>query len=162
MLAEALQTVAKNLDWIYGGHFVLGLEVGAASLVTPYYLAEVLPTKFRVRTIGAFQAFLVAGSLLAYCITSGCDLHLHPTVAPNIPAGTNTPRRTGPSEQPDPNTWTSHFAFHSAQWRVPMAFRFLPRVIFSVLIVSVKDSPIRLAGRGGKKRRSVCRRGWGT
>ncbi|KAG9085678.1 hypothetical protein FS749_004236 [Ceratobasidium sp. UAMH 11750] len=161
MLAEAPQTVDKNLDWIHGGHFVLGLAVGATSLVTPYHLVEILPTKFRVRTIGAFQAFLVAGSLLAYWITSGCDLHLHPTIAPNYPAGTNTPRRTGPSALPEPNTWTSHLAFHSAQWRVSIAFRFLPRVIFSVLMISAKDSPRRLAGRGGKKRRSVCRRGWG-
>ncbi|KAG9124638.1 hypothetical protein FRC07_010822 [Ceratobasidium sp. 392] len=152
MLGGALQTAAKDLKWIYGGRFVSGLAVGATSLVAPYYIAEISPTQHRARTVGAFQAFLVAGSLLAYWVTYGCDLQFHPTTTIiNPPSGTNTTGTTDPGAPADPTGSKSHLEFHSAQWRVPMAFQLLPGVIFSVLMVGVKESPRWLAGRGRKE-----------
>ncbi|KAG8756504.1 hypothetical protein FRC12_010544 [Ceratobasidium sp. 428] len=152
MLGGALQTAAKNLDWIYGGRFVSGLAVGATSLVAPYYIAEISPTQHRARTVGAFQAFLVAGSLLAYWVTYGCDLHFHPTTTiTNPPAGTNTTGTADPGAPADPTSSSAHLEFHSAQWRVPMAFQLLPGILFSVLMIGVKESPRWLAGRGRKE-----------
>ncbi|QRV93570.1 Sugar (and other) transporter [Ceratobasidium sp. AG-Ba] len=152
MLGGALQTAAKNLAWIYGGRFVSGLAVGATSLVAPYYIAEISPTKHRARTVGAFQAFLVAGSLLAYWVTYGCDLHFHPTTTNiNPPPGTNTTGTTDPGSPADPASSSSHLEFHSAQWRVPMGIQMLPGVIFTVLMIGVKESPRWLAGKGRKE-----------
>ncbi|KAG8704366.1 hypothetical protein FRC08_002265, partial [Ceratobasidium sp. 394] len=130
---------------------VSGLAVGATSLVAPYYIAEISPTKHRARTVGAFQAFLVAGSLLAYWVTYGCDIHFHPTMTRDPPAGTNTTGTADPGAPADPNTSASHLEFHSAQWRVPMAFQLLPGIIFSALMIGVKESPRWLAGRGRKE-----------
>ncbi|CAE6497724.1 unnamed protein product, partial [Rhizoctonia solani] len=150
-LGGALQTAAKNLQWMYAGRFVSGLAVGATSLISPYYIAEISPTKHRARTVGAFQAFLVAGSLLAYWVTYGCDLQFHPTlVNDNPPAGTNTTGTTDPGAPADPAV-TSHLEFHSAQWRVPMGLQLLPGVIFTILMIGVCESPRWLASKERKE-----------
>ncbi|KAG8686210.1 hypothetical protein FRC11_009343, partial [Ceratobasidium sp. 423] len=150
-LGGALQTAAKNLQWIYAGRFVSGLAVGATSLVAPYYIAEISPTKHRARTVGAFQVFLVAGSLLAYWVTYGCDLQYHPTLVTNHPpAGTNTTGTTDPGAPADPPAAT-HVEFHSAQWRVPMGLQLLPGVIFTVLMIGVRESPRWLASKERKE-----------
>ncbi|KAH7323435.1 major facilitator superfamily domain-containing protein [Rhizoctonia solani] len=150
-LGGALQTAAKNLQWMYAGRFVSGLAVGATSLISPYYIAEISPAKHRARTVGAFQAFLVAGSLLAYWVTYGCDLQFHPTlVNDNPPAGTNTTGTTDPGAPADPTT-TSHLEFHSAQWRVPMGLQLLPGVIFTILMIGVCESPRWLASKERKE-----------
>ncbi|CAE6416483.1 unnamed protein product [Rhizoctonia solani] len=149
-LGGALQTAAKNLQWIYAGRFISGLAVGATSLISPYYIAEISPAKHRARTVGAFQAFLVAGSLLAYWVTYGCDLQFHPTLVSNPPAGTNTTGTTDPGAPADPPAAT-HVEFHSAQWRVPMGLQLLPGVIFTVLMIGVCESPRWLASKGRKE-----------
>ncbi|KAG8681978.1 hypothetical protein FRC08_015269 [Ceratobasidium sp. 394] len=74
MFPGALQTAAKNPDWIYDGHFVSRLAVAATLLAVPYYITEISPSKHRARTVCAFQALLVVGSLLAYWATYDCDL----------------------------------------------------------------------------------------
>ncbi|KAJ1305654.1 hypothetical protein OPQ81_000650 [Rhizoctonia solani] len=150
-LGGALQTAAKNLQWIYAGRFISGLAVGATSLISPYYIAEISPTKHRARTVGAFQAFLVAGSLLAYWVTYGCDLQYHPTfVNNNPPAGTNTTGTTDPGAPADPPS-KIHVEFHSAQWRIPMGLQLLPGIIFTVLMIGVCESPRWLAGKERKE-----------
>ncbi|KAB5591159.1 quinate permease [Ceratobasidium theobromae] len=149
MLGGALQTAAKDLQWIYAGRFVSGLAVGATSLISPYYIAEISPTNQRARTVGAFQAFLVAGSLLAYWVTYGCDLQFHPTMrVHNPPPGTNTTSTTDPGSPADPAT--THVDFHSAQWRVPMGLQLLPGVLFTVLMLGVRESPRWLASKDRK------------
>ncbi|KAF8597049.1 general substrate transporter [Ceratobasidium sp. AG-I] len=150
MLGGALQTAAKNLKWIYAGRFISGLAVGATSLVAPYFIAEISPSEHRARTVGAFQAFLVAGSLLAYWVTYGCDIQFHPTTAiVNLPAGTNTTGTADPGAPADP-AGTTHLDFHSAQWRVPVGIQMLPGVFFSILMVGVCESPRWLAGKDRK------------
>ncbi|CAE7098376.1 unnamed protein product [Rhizoctonia solani] len=146
-LGGALQTAAKNLQWMYAGRFISGLAVGATSLISPYYIAEISPAKHRARTVGAFQAFLVAGSLLAYWVTYGCDLQYHPTlVSNNPPAGTNTTGTIDPGAPADPAT-ASHVEFHSAGWRVPMGLQLLPGVLFTILMLGVCESPRWLASK---------------
>ncbi|CUA74420.1 putative quinate permease [Rhizoctonia solani] len=150
-LGGALQTAAKNLQWMYAGRFVSGLAVGATSLISPYYIAEISPTKHRARTVGAFQAFLVAGSLLAYWVTYGCDLQYHPTlVKGNPPTGTNTTGTIDPGAPADPAA-ASHLEFRSAGWRIPMGLQLLPGVLFSILMIGVSESPRWLASKGRKE-----------
>ncbi|KDN46715.1 hypothetical protein RSAG8_04095, partial [Rhizoctonia solani AG-8 WAC10335] len=147
-LGGALQTAAKNLQWMYAGRFISGLAVGATSLISPYYIAEISPAKHRARTVGAFQAFLVAGSLLAYWVTYGCDLQYHPTlVNDNPPSGANTTGTIDPGAPADPVA-TSHLEFHSAGWRVPMGLQLMPGVLFMLLMIG---SPRWLASKGRKE-----------
>lgn len=150
MLGGSLQTAAKNLQWIYAGRFISGLAVGATSLVAPYYIAEISPTKHRARTVGAFQAFLVAGSLLAYWVTYGCEIQFPPTMTVDPPAGTNTTGTTDPGAPAVPAA-SSHVTFNSAQWRVPVGIQILPGVLFSIFMVGVCESPRWLAGKDRKE-----------
>ncbi|KAG8704883.1 hypothetical protein FRC08_001963 [Ceratobasidium sp. 394] len=108
MLGGALQTVAKNMDQIYGGHFVSRLAVAATLLAVPYYITEISPSKHRARTVCAFQALLVAGSLLVCSVSYGFDLRSKLTVAPDL-AGTNTTGTTDPGAPAEPNALTSHW-----------------------------------------------------
>lgn len=45
---------------------VVGLAIGASSVVAPVYIAEIAPTQWRGMMVGLFQFNIVAGILLAY------------------------------------------------------------------------------------------------
>lgn len=54
-----------------------GLAVGASSVLTPVYLAEIAPAEQRGRVVGAFQLNVVLGILIAYvsnAVVAGLDL----------------------------------------------------------------------------------------
>lgn len=46
--------------------FVVGLAIGGSSVISPMYLAEISPAKWRGRLVGAFQFNIVFGILVAY------------------------------------------------------------------------------------------------
>ncbi len=57
--------------------FIGGIGVGAASVVSPMYIAEVSPSRVRGRMVAIFQFNIVLGLLLAYLsnyIVSACEL----------------------------------------------------------------------------------------
>jgi MFS transporter, SP family, arabinose:H+ symporter len=46
--------------------FLVGLAIGASSVISPMYLAEIAPAKWRGRLVGLFQLNIVFGILVAY------------------------------------------------------------------------------------------------
>jgi sugar porter (SP) family MFS transporter len=46
--------------------FLSGIAIGGSSVISPTYIAEISPAKFRGRLVGAFQFNVVFGILLAY------------------------------------------------------------------------------------------------
>src|SRR5277367_2163363 len=46
--------------------FVVGLAIGGSSVISPMYLAEISPAKWRGRLVGVFQFNIVLGILVAY------------------------------------------------------------------------------------------------
>lgn len=57
----------SNQLWIFVGFRLLGgLAVGAAALVAPMYIAEIVPPKWRGRLVSCYQMAIVSGILLAY------------------------------------------------------------------------------------------------
>ena len=46
--------------------FVIGLSIGASSVVAPVYISEIAPPKYRGRMVISFQLNVVAGILIAY------------------------------------------------------------------------------------------------
>jgi sugar porter (SP) family MFS transporter len=46
--------------------FIGGLAIGGSSVIGPMYIAEIAPTEWRGRLVGAFQTNVVIGILLAY------------------------------------------------------------------------------------------------
>lgn len=74
MLAVAIAYVVSSLgtglaqSWpmLIGFRFLGGLAIGAASVVTPIYIAEVSPARFRGRLVAMNQLNIVLGILLAF------------------------------------------------------------------------------------------------
>ena len=68
----ALSTVATAVAWDFRSflvaRFVGGLAVGAVSLVSPMYIAEVAPAAVRGRLGALYQMSIVTGILVSYCI----------------------------------------------------------------------------------------------
>src|ERR1700728_4208201 len=46
--------------------FVVGVAIGASSVIGPMYIAEISPAKWRGRLVGVFQFNIVLGILVAY------------------------------------------------------------------------------------------------
>ncbi|WP_342249161.1 sugar porter family MFS transporter [Sphingomonas sp. OTU376] len=74
MLTVAIAYVVSSLgtalatEWniLIGFRFLGGLAIGAASVVTPIYIAEVSPARFRGRLVALNQLNIVLGILLAF------------------------------------------------------------------------------------------------
>ncbi|MGH8204587.1 MAG: sugar porter family MFS transporter [Steroidobacteraceae bacterium] len=68
----ALTSVATAIAWDFSSflvaRFIGGLAVGAVSLVSPMYIAEVAPAEVRGRLGALYQMSIVTGILVSYCI----------------------------------------------------------------------------------------------
>ncbi len=68
----ALTSVATAVAWDFSSflvaRFIGGLAVGAVSLVSPMYIAEVAPAPVRGRLGALYQMSIVTGILVSYCI----------------------------------------------------------------------------------------------
>ena len=71
-LLFALTSVATAIAWDFPSfliaRFIGGLAVGAVSLVSPMYIAEVAPAAVRGRLGALYQMSIVTGILVSYCI----------------------------------------------------------------------------------------------
>ena len=72
IIAVILQTAAQNIGMFVFSRFLIGIGVGAAYVVCPTYLAEVLPTSWRGWGCGIFMDFFYVGTYLT-CVF-GCTL----------------------------------------------------------------------------------------
>lgn len=57
---------APSWGVLLAARFVLGLGIGASSVIGPVYIAELAPANLRGRLVGTFQINIVLGILLAY------------------------------------------------------------------------------------------------
>lgn len=68
----ALTSLATALAWDFASflaaRFLGGLAVGAVSLISPLYVAEIAPARLRGRLSALYQMSIVTGILASYCI----------------------------------------------------------------------------------------------
>lgn len=57
---------STNWSMFLAARFVGGLGMGGSSVIAPVYIAEVAPSPWRGRLVGAFQINIIVGILLAY------------------------------------------------------------------------------------------------
>ncbi len=57
---------AIGLPMLLVFRFLVGLAVGGSSVLSPVYIAEIAPAKWRGRLVGSFQISVVVGILVAY------------------------------------------------------------------------------------------------
>lgn len=71
-LLFALSSIATGLAWDFDSFLVArffgGLAVGAVSLISPVYIAEIAPASVRGRLGALYQMSIVTGILASYCI----------------------------------------------------------------------------------------------
>ncbi|KFY68285.1 hypothetical protein V496_01205 [Pseudogymnoascus sp. VKM F-4515 (FW-2607)] len=71
ILGALIQAVATSVWAMVAGRSVVGLAVGAASFVTPLYIAELAPSMFRGRLVTLNVLFITLGQVVAYLIGWG-------------------------------------------------------------------------------------------
>src|SRR3954449_12860020 len=64
---------APNVEVMVVGRIILGLGVGAASVVVPVYLAEMAPAHSRGRMVTINELMIVTGQFLAFAINALLD-----------------------------------------------------------------------------------------
>ncbi|KAK3112639.1 hexose transporter hxt5 [Teratosphaeriaceae sp. CCFEE 6253] len=69
------------------GRWVLGLSVGALSLMVPMYMAETAPYHIRGAMISCYQLFITLGIFIAACINYGTHKNYSDTASWRIPMG---------------------------------------------------------------------------
>lgn len=62
------QAAADNVQMMVLGRGIVGLGVGLASMVTPVYIAELSPARFRGRLVAMIIVLITAGQVVAYII----------------------------------------------------------------------------------------------
>ncbi|KAJ2006551.1 hypothetical protein H4R26_001316 [Coemansia thaxteri] len=66
ILGALLMTFASHYSVLIGGRVVVGLAVGAASMVVPIYIGELAPKEFRGRLVTLNVLAITGGQLIAY------------------------------------------------------------------------------------------------
>lgn len=68
VVGAALQAFSTSVWMMVVGRSVVGLAVGAASLVVPLYISELAPPEFRGRLVVVNVLFITGGQMLAYLL----------------------------------------------------------------------------------------------
>jgi SP family arabinose:H+ symporter-like MFS transporter len=68
LITSLWSAIAASLSSLVMARIVGGLAVGAASMVTPIYISEIAPAKYRGSLVSMYQLFIVTGILISYLI----------------------------------------------------------------------------------------------
>ncbi|KKA27750.1 hypothetical protein TD95_001289 [Thielaviopsis punctulata] len=77
VLFQTVATAPGSLALLYVGRFISGLGVGAASMLTPLFVAECAPRAIRGGLGSFYQLFIVGGTMMAFWVNFGAQQHLH-------------------------------------------------------------------------------------
>ncbi|KAJ2514166.1 hypothetical protein GGI11_004178 [Coemansia sp. RSA 2049] len=76
IIGALIMTFSRNYSVLISGRVVVGLGVGAASMVVPLYIGELAPKEFRGRLVTLNVLAITGGQLIAYLIAWGlADVH---------------------------------------------------------------------------------------
>jgi SP family myo-inositol transporter-like MFS transporter 13 len=68
VLGALLQALASSVITMAAGRAIVGLAIGAASALTPLYIAEAAPAKWRGRLVTISALFITGGQVVAYAV----------------------------------------------------------------------------------------------
>ncbi|MGS2740016.1 sugar porter family MFS transporter [Sinomicrobium sp. M5D2P17] len=110
--------VASDLNGFIIARLVGGIGVGAASMLSPLYISEVAPAKFRGRLVSVYQLAIVFGINIIYIVNYLISV-----------SGSNA--------------WNVEYG-----WRYMIGSEVIPAIIFFVLLFTVPESPRWLMKKG--------------
>jgi len=122
------------------GRIIGGLGVGIASIVSPLYISEVSPPKYRGRLVSLFQLTITLGIVTAMIVNAQVLSYSQGAAAAAL---------TG--------LW--HWLVVEETWRAMFLTQIVPSVIFFALVLLVPESPrwLSLKGAHDKARRALSR-----
>ena len=106
-----------------------GLAIGAVSVLSPLYIAEISPEKSRGRLVSLYQLAIVVGILVSFFVN--LLIQQHGTAQPAVLVN-------GVSE-----SWNTAYG-----WRWMLGVLVLPSLIFGLLLLPLPESPRWLMKRG--------------
>jgi MFS transporter, SP family, arabinose:H+ symporter len=113
---------APGIAWLIGGRFIGGVGVGIASIVSPLYISEVAPPRYRGRLVSLFQVTITVG-IVAAMVLNALLQHHAAKVAQAGGAG----------------LWRELFVAQS--WRGMFLLQFIPAALFFLAAFLVPESP---------------------
>lgn len=127
-LVSAIPDTLAQFAW---ARFAGGIAIGAASMLSPLYIAEIAPEKIRGTLVALYQLAIVGGILIVFFV----NLQI---------------QRIGDE------TWNTHTG-----WRWMFASLTIPSVLFGFLMMLVPESPrwLMKMGRAGQARKILERVG---
>lgn len=113
---------APDAAWLVAARLVGGVGVGIASIVSPLYISEVAPPRYRGRLVSLFQVTITVGIVAAMLFNAGLQHHAE---AVNHAAGTGL----------------AHQLFIAQAWRGMFLLQFVPAAVFFLSALTVPESP---------------------
>ncbi len=133
-IAAIACAIAPAASWLITGRFIGGVGVGLASVVSPLYISEVAPPRFRGRLVSLFQLTITIGIVAAMLANAG--LLEYSLAAPSAGRG----------------LW--NWLFVSEVWRGMFLGQVVPALLFLGFALVVPESPrwLSLVGRQDRAR----------
>jgi sugar porter (SP) family MFS transporter len=119
-VTSLLSAIPHDITQFAWSRFAGGIAIGAASMLSPLYIAEIAPEKIRGRLVSLYQLAIVGGILVVFFV----NLQI---------------QRMGDE------TWNTHTG-----WRWMFASLVIPSVVFAGLMALVPESPRWLMKMGRK------------
>ncbi|KZF25576.1 general substrate transporter [Xylona heveae TC161] len=76
ILGALWQACTASVWGMVAGRGIVGLAIGAASMVVPLYISELAPSSYRGRLVTIFTLFITGGQVVAYLVGYVCSSHL--------------------------------------------------------------------------------------
>ncbi len=119
--------LAPNISWLITYRLIGGLGVGVASIISPLYISEFAPAKYRGSLVSVYQLAITIGILAAYFSNASLlklsTNHIYENALLN-------------------------WIINKEVWRVMFVMYAFPAVIFFLLLLIVPESPRWLALKG--------------
>ena len=128
--------LAADLTLYTWSRLLGGLAIGAVSVLSPLYIAEISPEKSRGRLVSLYQLAIVVGILVSFFVNM--LIQQYGTTQPDVILNGMT------------ESWNTAYG-----WRWMLAVLVLPSVIFGLLLIPLPESPRWLMKRGRRAEAEV-------
>jgi len=150
-LASAIGTaLAHSFPVFIVFRIIGGLAIGAASISSPMYIAEISPARIRGRMVSVNQFAIVSGMVLVYFVNyfiAGYGTHIDQSAAAERPPASAAALDPGRAEEPVAEGGQSGGPEAAGSWNAERGWRWmfgsgtLPAVLLLLLLLTVPESP---------------------
>lgn len=126
--------VCGSFDQLVAFRIIGGVGIGIVSIVSPIYISEVSPAKYRGTLVSLYQLAVTVGFLLAYIANWGISSGIDEAIVASAQNGAELSLMDR--------------VMHTEYWRGMLGSETLPALLFFVIIFFIPESPKWLIVRG--------------